>query len=90
MDLAARPHVHRPDRAGRARPTLAAAGDGIGPLAFVVLLAAAVLGQLLLEAFTARPGAATVWEPRPPAAPRLTGRVDNRVSSGLYGATTIT
>jgi hypothetical protein len=33
--------------------TLAAAGDGIGPPAFVVLLAAAVLGQLLLEAFTA-------------------------------------
>jgi low temperature requirement protein LtrA len=42
---------------------LAAAGGGVAPLGFVGLLAAAVLGQLLLEAFTPRAGAATVWHP---------------------------
>ena len=43
--------------------TLAAAGAGIGPLAFTGLLGAAVLGQLLLEATTPRTGAATVYQP---------------------------
>jgi low temperature requirement protein LtrA len=42
---------------------LAAAGGGVAPLAFVGLVAAAVLGQLLLEAFTFPEGAATIWEP---------------------------
>jgi low temperature requirement protein LtrA len=42
---------------------LAAIGAGIAPVAFVALLAAAVLGQLLLEAFTFPTGAATIWEP---------------------------
>jgi low temperature requirement protein LtrA len=41
--------------------TLAAAGDGLAPLAFVALLAAAVLAQLLLEAVTVREGATTAW-----------------------------
>jgi low temperature requirement protein LtrA len=45
---------------------LAAAGGRIAPWAFVALVAGAVLAQLLLEAFTARPGAATVWEPPAP------------------------
>jgi low temperature requirement protein LtrA len=43
--------------------TLAAAGNGIAPLAFVALVAAAVLAQLLLEAVTVREGAATALEP---------------------------
>jgi low temperature requirement protein LtrA len=43
--------------------TLAAIGGGIAPLAFVGLVTAAVLGQLLLEAVTPRTGAATVYEP---------------------------
>ena len=43
--------------------TLAAAGGGLSPSAFVGLLAAAVLGTLILEACTPRAGAATVWEP---------------------------
>ena len=43
--------------------TLAAVGGGIPPIGFVLIVAAAVLGQLLLEAFTPRAGAATVWEP---------------------------
>jgi hypothetical protein len=43
--------------------TLAAAGDWIAPWGFVGLVAAAVLAQLLLEAFTVRPGAETVLEP---------------------------
>jgi hypothetical protein len=43
--------------------TLAAAGGQLSPAGFVVVVAAAVLGQLLLEAFTARGGAATVLEP---------------------------
>jgi low temperature requirement protein LtrA len=45
---------------------LAAAGGGIAPLAFVVIVAAAVLGQLLLEAFTYPVGAASAWEPPRP------------------------
>jgi low temperature requirement protein LtrA len=43
--------------------TLAAVGGGIAPLAFVALVAAAVIAQLLLEAFTFPVGAASVWEP---------------------------
>ena len=43
--------------------TLAAVGGGIAPLAFVALVCAAVLGQLLLEALTPRGGAASVYEP---------------------------
>jgi hypothetical protein len=43
--------------------TLAAVGGRISPLAFVALLSAAVLGQLLLEATTPRTGAATIYEP---------------------------
>jgi low temperature requirement protein LtrA len=46
---------------------LAVAGGGMAPLAFVVLLAVGVLGQLLLEAFTFPVGAASVWEPPEPA-----------------------
>ena len=42
---------------------LAAIGDGISPLAFVLVVAIAVLGQLLLEAFTFPTGAASIWEP---------------------------
>jgi low temperature requirement protein LtrA len=42
---------------------IAAIGGGIAPLAFVGLLAAAVLGQLMLEAFTPQQGAATVIDP---------------------------
>ena len=50
---------------------LAAAGGGIAPLVFAGLVSAAVLGQLLLEAFTPRVGAATVYEPADhPTAPR--------------------
>ncbi len=45
--------------------TLAAVGGQLSPVIFVVLLTAAVLGQLLLEAFTPRGGAATVWQPEP-------------------------
>jgi hypothetical protein len=41
--------------------TLAAVGNGIAPLEFVALVAAAVLAQLLLEAIIAREGAATAW-----------------------------
>lgn len=44
--------------------TLAAVGGAIWPLGFVALLAIAVVGQLMLEAFTARAGAATIVEPR--------------------------
>jgi low temperature requirement protein LtrA len=43
--------------------SLAAAGGRIAPLAFVVLIAASVLTQLLLEAFTEPHGAASIWEP---------------------------
>jgi low temperature requirement protein LtrA len=42
---------------------LAAAGNGIAPPAFVALIAAAVLAQLLLEAVAVREGAASAWEP---------------------------
>jgi low temperature requirement protein LtrA len=42
---------------------LAAAGGQLPPIGFVVVLAAGVLGQLLLEAFTVRPGAATIVDP---------------------------
>jgi len=46
---------------------LAGAGGRLAPLAFVVLLAVGVLGQLMLEAFTFPVGAASVWEPPEPA-----------------------
>jgi low temperature requirement protein LtrA len=46
---------------------LAAAGGGIAPVAFVAVIAAAVLAQLLVEAFTYPVGAASVWEPPRPA-----------------------
>jgi low temperature requirement protein LtrA len=52
--------------------TLAALGSRITPLAFVLIVAAGVLGQLLLEAFTFPAGAASVWEP-PPSAERAPG-----------------
>ena len=39
---------------------LAAAGGRVSPAWFVAVVMAAVLGQLLLEAFTPRAGAATV------------------------------
>jgi low temperature requirement protein LtrA len=42
---------------------LAAFGGAIPPLAFVAILAATVLAQLLLEAFTFPEGAASIWEP---------------------------
>jgi low temperature requirement protein LtrA len=42
---------------------LAAFGGAISPLAFVLIVAAAVLGQLLLEAFTFPTGAASVLPP---------------------------
>jgi low temperature requirement protein LtrA len=42
---------------------LAAAGGGIAPVAFVGLVAAALLGQLLLGAVTPRSGAATIVQP---------------------------
>jgi low temperature requirement protein LtrA len=45
---------------------LAAAGGTLAPLGFVVLVAAAVVAQLLLEAWTPREGAATVVQPGPP------------------------
>jgi len=50
---------------------LAAAGGHIPPLWFVAIVAIAVLGQLLLEAFTVRAGAASIVEspvrrPSPP------------------------
>ncbi len=45
---------------------LAVAGGGLAPLAFVLLLLGAVLGQLLLEAFTFAVGAASIWEPPEP------------------------
>ena len=41
---------------------LAAGGGAIAPGVFAVILAAATLGQLLLEAFTARGGAASIIE----------------------------
>lgn len=47
--------------------TLAAAGGGIAPPVFVALLAVAVLATLLVDAFSPRAGAATVWEPPAPS-----------------------
>jgi low temperature requirement protein LtrA len=47
--------------------TLAAAGGEIAPVAFILLMAAGVLCQLLLEAFTFPAGAASVWEAPEPA-----------------------
>jgi low temperature requirement protein LtrA len=44
--------------------TLAAAGGAIPPVVFAALLALGVFAQLMLEAFTARVGAATVIDPR--------------------------
>jgi hypothetical protein len=46
---------------------LAAIGGGLSPLVFVLLVTAALLGQLLLEAFTFPTGAASVLEPQEPA-----------------------
>jgi low temperature requirement protein LtrA len=46
---------------------LAAFGDALSPLAFVLLVTGGVLGQLLLEAFTFPTGAASVLEPPEPA-----------------------
>ncbi len=46
---------------------LAAFGGGLNPVAFVVIAAAAVLGQLLLEALTFPTGAASVLQPPEPA-----------------------
>ena len=43
--------------------TLAAAGRPLPPVGFVAVVAIAVLGQLLLEAFTGRAGAATILDP---------------------------
>jgi low temperature requirement protein LtrA len=48
--------------------TLAAVGGGIPPLAFVALVCAGVLGQLMLEAFTPPDGSASVYEPPAPSA----------------------
>jgi low temperature requirement protein LtrA len=48
--------------------TLAAAGGGIDPLAFVGVMTIAVFGQLMLEAFTFPTGAASILEPPEPAA----------------------
>jgi low temperature requirement protein LtrA len=42
---------------------LAAVGGGISPLAFVLVVGIAAVGQLLLEALTFPAGAATIWEP---------------------------
>jgi low temperature requirement protein LtrA len=47
---------------------LAATGGGIDPLAFVLVITAAVFGQLLLEAFTFPTGAASILEPPEQAA----------------------
>jgi low temperature requirement protein LtrA len=46
---------------------LAAAGGGIAPLVFVALLAVAVVATLLVDAFSPRAGAASVWEPPAPS-----------------------
>jgi hypothetical protein len=61
-----RTFISRPLLAGVAI-ALAAAGAGISPVVFVLILAAAVLGQLLFEAFTEPVGAASVWQPASPA-----------------------
>jgi low temperature requirement protein LtrA len=54
---------------------LAAAGGALSRVGFVVLLAAMVLGQLMLEALTPRVGAATVLESHPESASVAHGRV---------------
>jgi low temperature requirement protein LtrA len=46
---------------------LAAVGAGLSPLVFVLLVTAALLGQLLLEAFTFPTGAASVLDTQEPA-----------------------
>jgi low temperature requirement protein LtrA len=46
---------------------LAAVGGGFSPLVFVLLVTAALLGQLLLEAFTFPTGAASVLDTQEPA-----------------------
>jgi low temperature requirement protein LtrA len=46
---------------------LAAVGGALSPVAFVLLVTAALLGQLLLEAFTFPTGAASVLDPQEPA-----------------------
>jgi hypothetical protein len=43
--------------------TLAAVGGQVRPVIFVAVAAIAVLGQLLLEAFSDRAGAATILDP---------------------------
>jgi hypothetical protein len=48
----------------------AAAGGAVAPLGFTGLLVAAVLGQLLLEAFRTREGEATILEPSDLKMPR--------------------
>jgi low temperature requirement protein LtrA len=45
---------------------LAAGGGGLEPLAFVAIVAAVLLAQLLLEAFTVPAGAATIYDPHAP------------------------
>jgi hypothetical protein len=47
---------------------LAAAGGSIDPLVFVLIASAAMVGQLLLEAFTFPTGAASILEPPEPTA----------------------
>ena len=47
---------------GAAAITLAIAGGGIASVAFVALVTAGVLGQLLLEAFTFPTGAASIYQ----------------------------
>jgi low temperature requirement protein LtrA len=54
--------------------TLAAAGGQIRPVGFVGVVATAVLGQLLLEAFTVRGGAATILDPLTAERPHATAR----------------
>ncbi len=62
MHLAWRPHV-----AGRVcLAALAVTLTGPAAGSHVAFVAGAVLAQLLLEAFTTRTGAATVWEPPAP------------------------
>jgi low temperature requirement protein LtrA len=46
---------------------LAAFGGGLSPLVFVLVVAGAILGDLLLEAFTFPTGAASILEPVEPA-----------------------
>lgn len=62
---------------------LAAFGGSIAPLGFAGLLAAAVLAQLLLEAVTAKPGAASVWYPPDPSAGK--NRADSATHVAIRG-----